>query len=166
MRKTIIRLLFQSTRQRGHLALDSSEGHTISSGQHISFKLGDFWIPGTIESDGESSILVPDRGGWQARIPLQAGMTIQDENESEQEQMTGNKEAQFEAIYGPCPQFSEYKKGERIRYQIGAGIVSGVIAWVCAPQVVARKHIPTQYVVEPDGRDGFPDIISASDVIL
>jgi hypothetical protein len=86
--------------------------------------------------------------------------------ESEQKSMVGNKEAQYEPIYGPCPQFSEYKRGERIRYRTGQGIVSGVIAWVCAPQVVAGKHAPTQYVVEPDGRGGFPDIISAGDVIL
>ena len=133
----MIRLLFNSTRQRGRLALDSPEGHTLSSGHHISVKQGEFWIPGIVEGGGESYALIPDRGGWSERIPLQSGMIVQDGttleehyDESEQEPMTGNKEAQFEAIYGPCPQFSEYKRGERVRYRTGQGIVSGVIVWV------------------------------------
>lgn len=74
----MIRLLFNSTRQVGRLALDSTDGHTLSSGQYISVKQGEFWIAGVVESDGETYALIPEYGSWQTRIPLQAGMTIQD----------------------------------------------------------------------------------------
>ena len=73
--------------------------------------------------------------------------------------------AQFEAIYGPLPQFSEYKRGDSIRYREGAGTTTGIIAWVVAPQVIAGKQEPMQYVVENDRRGGFPDIITQGEIV-
>lgn len=85
--------------------------------------------------------------------------------ESESKPVVGNKEAQFEAIYGPEPRFSEFRVGERIRYRSGAGTSTGVIVWVCSPQIVVGKQEPTQYVVENDAHAGFPDVIPQSDII-
>lgn len=80
--------------------------------------------------------------------------------------MTEDKVAQqFESIYGPLPKFSEFKRGEKIRYRSGAGTSTGVIVWVCSPQIVVGKQEPTQYVVENDAVGGFPDVIPQTDIM-
>ena len=81
----MIKELFQSSRQRGRLALGTPDGYTLSSGQHLSVRVeGPFWIPGSIESDGTDYLHIPDVGGWAARITLRAGMVVQIPDESAQ----------------------------------------------------------------------------------
>lgn len=84
---------------------------------------------------------------------------------TETEEVHTHHAEQFEAMYGPMPRFSEFKRGEKIRYRSGAGISTGEIVWVVAPQVIAGRQEPTQYVVENDAHGGFPDIIPQTDII-
>lgn len=83
--------------------------------------------------------------------------------------MTGLEE-QFEDLYGPMSQFSDYKRGETITYRVGTETHTGVIIWVAAAgQIVIEGHraLPTRYIVERDGAgDSFPDSVWQSDIVV
>lgn len=189
----MIRLLFTSTRQQGHLALDSPEGHTLSSRQRISVKQSGYWIPGIVESDGIAYMLIPDSGGWEARIELRPGMSIKDDTTLEDnyparknewweeapeefangftEEVQVHHQTESEAMadtYGPAAPFSENKPGEHITYRRENGLGSGTIVYVQAPAPEAK--LPIRYVVTPDGDTGelpgLPDIVWPSDVVI
>ncbi len=168
------RLLFNSTRHKNRLALDSADGRILSSGQHIAVKQGAIWIPGRIEGDGEQYALIPDRG-WQARIILRAGMTIQDdstleendpERESEPEPINRvrkqNSNEAMTALYGPAATHSEYSRFTRVRYRAGEASqeTAGMIIWI----VEESDNGPVEYVIEGDG-GGFPDFVSQSNIL-
>jgi hypothetical protein len=77
---------------------------------------------------------------------------------------------QFEALYGPIPAYSDYKRGETITYRVGTETHTGKIVWVVAAgQVVVqgRKPLPTRYIVERDGAgNSFPDDVWQSDIVV
>lgn len=87
------------------------------------------------------------------------------EEMSEQE-MTGNKEKQFEALYGPLAR-GEYALGDTIAYRSPDthSRVTGVVVWIAGPGDVAQRHQPLQYIVESNDRDGFPDVVKQTDII-
>lgn len=160
----MIRLLFNSSRQKGRLAFDSADGHTLSSGQRLSVKQGDFWIPGMVESDGLAYMLIPDAGGWQARIDLRPGMVVQDENDSVERESEGepmainqNSNEAMAALYGPAAAHSEHTRFTRVKYRENERTKTGLIIWICA----ATKDSPMLYVVEGGG---FPDLVAGGDI--
>ncbi len=75
------------------------------------------------------------------------------------------KHAQFEALYGPCAK-GEYAVGDTIAYRsLDAGKrVTGVVVWIAGPTEVAGRHVPLQYIVESNDRDGFPDVVKQTDI--
>ncbi len=165
----MIRLLVQSTRQKNRLALDSSDGHPLSSGQHISVKLGDFWIPGVIESDSEMYALIPDGSDWRGRMPLVAGMTIDDyttleenypdrESEGEPVAINQNSNEAMEALYGPAAAHSEYSRFTTVKYRDAGREKQGMIMWITA----ATVDTPMLYVVS---QKGFPDFVAQGDIL-
>ena len=77
-----------------------------------------------------------------------------------------NLEEQMQDLYGPQPQFSDYKQNEHITYTQAGETHTGVIIWVCGPGNVAGQHLPTHYIVERDGTgDTWPDTVYQSDII-
>lgn len=76
-----------------------------------------------------------------------------------------NKE-QRESAFGPEAQFSEYKRGETIRFRDGDQVKQGTIIHVIAPSkaVVDGEMHPLTYVV--DTGKGFPAMAYESDVVL
>jgi len=72
---------------------------------------------------------------------------------------------QRESAFGPEAQFSEYKRGEVIRFREGSQERSGTIIHVIAPSqaVVDGEMHPLTYVV--DTGKGFPSMVYASDVL-
>jgi hypothetical protein len=79
--------------------------------------------------------------------------------------MAGSKENQFAGLFGALPKFSEFKIGERIEYHPLNATWTGLIVWVMAPQSIVGKQNALSYIVEPDERDGFPDIVPQSAII-
>lgn len=76
------------------------------------------------------------------------------------------KRAQLEALYGPLAQHSDNRPGDHITYTHEATQRGGMIVWVAAPSTIAGRSLPTRYIVEPDGIEGFPDEVWPSDIIL
>lgn len=74
---------------------------------------------------------------------------------------------ELEDVYGPAAAFSEYHRGDRIRYIQDDEIYTGTIVWVCAPGRVSENgpELPTRYIVDRDGSATFPDIVWPGDVI-
>ena len=77
----------------------------------------------------------------------------------------------LENDWGPAAPYSDYKRGEAIRYRsIDGTIESGEIIWVAAPGPSAREghdDLPTRYIVARAGwsEDSFPDVVYSSDIL-
>ena len=73
---------------------------------------------------------------------------------------------QRESAFGPEAQFSEYKRGEVIRFRENGQEKQGKIIHVCAPGTTV-KGTPhgILYVVEVQQK-GFPSMIAPGDVIV
>jgi len=80
--------------------------------------------------------------------------------------MQSSKEAQFAALFGPLPAYSEYKRGEHVSYRAYGRKQSGIIVWVAAPQRIAGKQEPAMYIIENEAIAGFPDMVAQSDIIV
>jgi hypothetical protein len=100
--------------------------------------------------------------GYIADIPI----FTQAWEEMREKSMIGNKEKQFEALYGPLAR-GEYSVGDTIAYRSPdtGGRVTGVVVWIAGPADVARRHQPLSYIVESNARHGFPDIVRQTDII-
>ena len=77
--------------------------------------------------------------------------------------MTQQKD--LEEVYGPLARQSEHRPGDSIRYVHEGSETTGKILWVCAPRPEAEPPLHLCYVVENDGRGGFPDMVFPSDVL-
>ncbi len=80
--------------------------------------------------------------------------------------MTGFDE-QLTDLYGPLAKHSEYRRGDQVRYRIGAERYSGTILWVIAPgpsMIEGRGPQPLRYVVERANWEAIPDVIWSSDI--
>ena len=73
----------------------------------------------------------------------------------------------LEELYGPLYQYSDYKKGDPLRYYHAdlKNEQTGTILWVAGPQELAGRKTGVQYIVEPK-RGGMPDVITPSDIII
>jgi hypothetical protein len=116
---------------------------------------------------------MPEKNWWEESPEESAnGFTETEEGHvhqhtgSEQKLVMGNKEKQFEALYGPCAK-GEYAVGATIAYRSPdtGGRVTGVVVWVAGPGNIARKHQPLSYIVESNDRGGFPDIVRQTDIV-
>jgi hypothetical protein len=70
--------------------------------------------------------------------------------------------------WGPAAHHSEYKRNSIIRYRVGNVEYTGKIVWIAAPresQVEGHAMLPTRYIVERQGWDGFPDVVCSSDIL-
>ncbi len=72
---------------------------------------------------------------------------------------------QGQEVYGPEAAYAEHSQGERICYLEGGRECLGTIVYVCAPGEIAGTHVPTTYIVEPDYRPGWPDMVYAGDIV-
>jgi hypothetical protein len=69
---------------------------------------------------------------------------------------------------GPTAQRSEYKRNAIIRYRVGDAEFTGKIVWIAAPgesHIEGHAMLPTRYIVERQGWDGFPDVVCSSDIL-
>jgi hypothetical protein len=88
--------------------------------------------------------------------------------------MTGLSEEQEQILmeaFGPQYKFSQFKRGEMLRYGIDGSIYVGKILWVQSPSEQAGVNLPMRYVVAPlvaeDGGqvNSFVDIVFTLDVL-
>jgi hypothetical protein len=70
---------------------------------------------------------------------------------------------EMEDVFGPAAAHSEHQRGQNVRYRLPgeSGILSGEILWVCA----ATSDMQLRYVIMPDSREGFPDVVFPAQVI-
>lgn len=79
--------------------------------------------------------------------------------------MTSEQENDLAATYGPAAQYSDYRRGDTITYQIDGFTYRGEILWACAPSKVGDRDLPLRYVVAPALESGFVDIVFPSEVV-
>lgn len=72
---------------------------------------------------------------------------------------------ELEDTYGPAAKYSDHQRGEHIKFVEEGNTYSGIIIWVCAPEKIADKQIPTVYIVAGDQQQGFPHVVYPSDII-
>ncbi len=72
---------------------------------------------------------------------------------------------ELEADYGPPALYAEHRIGERVIYQRHGRQFTGTIVYVVAPQMIAKKVIPTTYVIVRDDREGVPDEVFPGDIL-
>jgi hypothetical protein len=74
----------------------------------------------------------------------------------------------LEATWGQLAQHSEYKRNDVIPYRVGDVEYTGKIVWIAAPReshIGGHAMLPTRYIVERQGWDGFPDVVYSSDIL-
>ena len=90
--------------------------------------------------------------------PVERPPEPQSKNELEDEEILAE-------LYGSAARYSDYKRGDRITYRRGKGIMTGKILWVCAPgRSLIGQEFPLRYFVTPD-RGRFPHCVYQSDII-
>ena len=73
-----------------------------------------------------------------------------------------HQEEELADLYGPAAPYSDFKRGDRVRYRYETITWQGIILWVAAPQC---NH-PLCYICMPDGETNtFPHTILAGDLI-
>lgn len=72
---------------------------------------------------------------------------------------------QMEEIWGLAAIHSEYQIDDRISYTAEGQTRTGVIIWVCAPTTTVERHLPTRYVIQPDGREESLDVVLSGNIV-
>jgi hypothetical protein len=73
-----------------------------------------------------------------------------------------NFDSRLAGLYGPAAAYSEYLRGDYVRYMVGAAVHTGVIVWITASGQPPLQGWPLRYIISR--QDGPPDVVAQTDI--
>jgi hypothetical protein len=92
--------IYPSTSVKGHFALDTPDGPTLSNLQVVTLRLGSLTITGCIRTDYDTSWFLPDGGRYLTdKIELREGITVEIDQPQKREEILEALLKEFVALY-------------------------------------------------------------------